>query len=726
MPISFLHPLLFAIGAACVSIPIIIHLLKRRRRVVSWGAMRFLEEAYRKRRRIITLEQLILLSLRCLLVLLIAMGVGAIFFGSAATSRSAKTLIIVLDDSIASAREVDGAAVFEQHQRSAIEQIEALDPMLGDRVALITASRPAQPVVFPASDDLGAVRRLIEQSTPTDAGFDLQGVFDAIKQLEVDPDRPARTSVLIASDVRPLPRAIERLGSTQSPIELDELFLPVPESTPSVNVGIVNADTTRTLHIRDGVTLPGAIRVSMHRSGEIDSESETQIRVMDAQGQTRSDQRVTWRNGQREQDITLGLQTVSLEPFASSSALLRVELSNDANPRDNTHYVVLPVRNTLRVAVVDRPSSRSFETASEIAPSRWVRAALAPRDGLGVEITSVDAQLAASRLVPGIDAVFVLAPTELNEQAWDRLARLREQGVMIVVTPDAQNESLTWFTQLTKLGVEATQSDARIVDHEVQLAIEPDINRNSVLAGISAELESLVGAVSISRSLKLPINDQSIASFSDSSPMGVQYVDADGSGVLIVLAMPFDLQWSNLPARPIFVAILQELVRQGVGVGETLPVVLAGDETTMPTWVQGELPIELPGLDFAQGSQNDPQRMSGLTALRDAQGVTRAVRVRTPDAWGATVDIVDQAEIAQQVERFIDVRGINWLGDAQGNDTTTGATTSGRDQPYRFALWMLWAAFVVGVVEFILARFFTARLIANDQAMGTSARGARV
>ena len=69
MPISFLHPMLFAIGALCVSIPIIIHLLKRRRRVVSWGAMRFLEEAYRKRRRIITLEQLILLSLRCLLIL---------------------------------------------------------------------------------------------------------------------------------------------------------------------------------------------------------------------------------------------------------------------------------------------------------------------------------------------------------------------------------------------------------------------------------------------------------------------------------------------------------------------------------------------------------------------------------------------------------------------------------------------------------------------------------
>ena len=88
MPFSFLHPLLFAIGAACVSIPIIIHLLKRRRRVVSWGAMRFLEEAYRKRRRIITLEQLVLLSLRCLLILFIALGVGSIVLGRGAGTRS--------------------------------------------------------------------------------------------------------------------------------------------------------------------------------------------------------------------------------------------------------------------------------------------------------------------------------------------------------------------------------------------------------------------------------------------------------------------------------------------------------------------------------------------------------------------------------------------------------------------------------------------------------------
>ena len=49
---SFVAPALAAAGAAAIAIPILIHLLSRRRRIpVLWGAMRFLLEAYRRHRR---------------------------------------------------------------------------------------------------------------------------------------------------------------------------------------------------------------------------------------------------------------------------------------------------------------------------------------------------------------------------------------------------------------------------------------------------------------------------------------------------------------------------------------------------------------------------------------------------------------------------------------------------------------------------------------------------
>src|SRR5271169_4822914 len=61
-----------ATAGAAVSIPIIIHLLNRKRfKVVTWAAMRFLLAAQKKNSRRMRLEQLILLAVRCLLVLLL-------------------------------------------------------------------------------------------------------------------------------------------------------------------------------------------------------------------------------------------------------------------------------------------------------------------------------------------------------------------------------------------------------------------------------------------------------------------------------------------------------------------------------------------------------------------------------------------------------------------------------------------------------------------------------
>src|SRR5579864_8864844 len=68
-----------AIAGGAVSVPIIIHLLNRRRfKIVTWAAMRFLLAAQRKNSRRMRLEQLILLAVRCLLVLLLVLAMGSL------------------------------------------------------------------------------------------------------------------------------------------------------------------------------------------------------------------------------------------------------------------------------------------------------------------------------------------------------------------------------------------------------------------------------------------------------------------------------------------------------------------------------------------------------------------------------------------------------------------------------------------------------------------------
>src|SRR5438270_13879224 len=76
---SFFFPLAFLnlwgtviVGAAAVAVPIIIHLLNRRRfRVVVWAAMRFLLNAQKQNTRRLRLEQFLLLPRRAVVLLVV-------------------------------------------------------------------------------------------------------------------------------------------------------------------------------------------------------------------------------------------------------------------------------------------------------------------------------------------------------------------------------------------------------------------------------------------------------------------------------------------------------------------------------------------------------------------------------------------------------------------------------------------------------------------------------
>src|SRR6516165_682013 len=132
-PMSFIFgsPLaVFGALAGAVAVPIIIHLLNRRRyRVVVWAAMRFLLAAERKNAKKMRIEQLILLAVRTALVALLVLAMASVMpwsekiwhalfpesiaraasFGTARTHR-----ILVLDGSFSMAARVGDQTCFER------------------------------------------------------------------------------------------------------------------------------------------------------------------------------------------------------------------------------------------------------------------------------------------------------------------------------------------------------------------------------------------------------------------------------------------------------------------------------------------------------------------------------------------------------------------------------------------------------------------------------------
>ena len=72
-----LNPLLAILGLGAIAVPILIHLLNRRKfdRVV-WAAMRFLKVSVEQNQRRIKVEDMLLLALRCLLLLLLGLALA--------------------------------------------------------------------------------------------------------------------------------------------------------------------------------------------------------------------------------------------------------------------------------------------------------------------------------------------------------------------------------------------------------------------------------------------------------------------------------------------------------------------------------------------------------------------------------------------------------------------------------------------------------------------------
>ena len=102
-----MNPWMLGLGGLAVLSPILIHLLNKRRfKIVNWAAMDFLFEAEKKNRRRVQIENLLLLSLRCLAMLLIGLLLARPFLPSSVASLLQQDVqyerVILWDDSLSS------------------------------------------------------------------------------------------------------------------------------------------------------------------------------------------------------------------------------------------------------------------------------------------------------------------------------------------------------------------------------------------------------------------------------------------------------------------------------------------------------------------------------------------------------------------------------------------------------------------------------------------------
>jgi len=104
---------------ALASVPVIIHLLNRRRfQRIDWAPMKYLKLTIKTNRRRLRIEQLILLILRTLAIVVLICAIArpvlsATGIGAWLSGRSRMSRVIVLDDSLSMGYQVDRRSAFD-------------------------------------------------------------------------------------------------------------------------------------------------------------------------------------------------------------------------------------------------------------------------------------------------------------------------------------------------------------------------------------------------------------------------------------------------------------------------------------------------------------------------------------------------------------------------------------------------------------------------------------
>src|SRR5262245_18540947 len=164
MTLGFLNLAILA-GLAALAIPPIIHFLNRRRHdVVDWGAMQFLLVSPAKRRRFM-IEELLLMALRMGLIGFLVLAFAAPYVSGplvADWSRPPRDAVLLLDGSY-SMEQSDGKAPSPWQQARAWCDDWLKQAHAGDRVAVLLATNPPQPVIGECTADIAVVRETLEQ-----------------------------------------------------------------------------------------------------------------------------------------------------------------------------------------------------------------------------------------------------------------------------------------------------------------------------------------------------------------------------------------------------------------------------------------------------------------------------------------------------------------------------------------------------------------------------------
>ena len=628
---EFLTPLML-VGLAGVALPVLIHLIGRRRaRRVRFAALDFLLGSDRKVARRLRLRELLLLAARILACVAVPLALAKPYTSCQArgplVERGAQAAVLVVDNSIASSYQIDGESLLSRSRERARAILDQLGPE-AEVAVLTTAASDAAGGPGELSRDHIRLRDRIRDIAPAARPADLTTALRRAGQLLAGSSQPLRTVYLLG-----LPAA--------AAVRTGEVPWPAGPHAPVLRL----VDPTGGAALDDlAVT-----RLS------IESDSEAGARgvaitaeVANTGAHPAADRAVSLRIAGRV--VARGLVSVpagqrvkkrftAVLPAGTRHAKIAVELSEGDGLRlDDRRYAQAELRQEIPILLVDG-DPRTVRYEDELF---YLGAALRPGDrsdsGAVTTVTTSD-DLAGKKLEDF--AVVVLANVRpLPREVVARLSQWVEAGGGLMmamgdnVNVDRYNKEMAPLLPQALAGVidlvHGTEGGERR-GRALHLAkVDLDHPIFSVFSQNAPGLEDAAFSRVVLLGPTTQVGKrQVLARYDNGNPA---LVEAEvGKGRILLYTSTIDRDWNDLPIHPGFLPLVQQAVRHLAGVSQRA----GGDDTLVGQPLLLDVPAGTSRVEITSPGQHraviEGERLADRRQVRfaatDAPGFYRVVEV---------------------------------------------------------------------------------------------------
>ena len=608
---------------AAISIPVLIHLLNRRRyRRVPWAAMRFLKISVDQNQRRMRLEDWILLLLRCAVVALLASLLARpVLEGVSGVPGSKVAAAIIVDNSASMGSQEGGVTRLALAREAAHEILSGLPQ--GSPVVVGDVFRAHE-----ASADHEFARARIDAITQTERHADLiLATKEAIGALEGQAVVDRELYVITDGHAEEW-GSLAALGGRFSDITAGvRVQLITVGSSLNANLGISRLTPAAAL---PAVDQPFRIDVDVTNFGEA-PVIRVPVKVL-VDGQASGNPWIIEELGPGRSE-TATLYTALPGPGYHR---VTVALEGDKAPFDDRQTVVMRARDEVNVLLVDgEPGAEDRDSETF-----FLREALAPvppaeRSSYPVKPRVVSGSNLEAEALDRYEAVVLANVADVSLAFADRLVRFVEKGGGLVVFPGGnfrpesynallyRRHGLLPASFVPREGDIGPRTRSLIPAETNPLSLERDL-----LAGVKFR--------QIQR-LQLGEGDYRVnLRYDDGQPALVE--SNYGQGKVFVFTSSADLAWNDFAVRPAYIPFVSRVLGGIVPSRENNLNVAAGDP------VRYRLDARLVGRDATVYELEDPESLGRLTELSGDDGVSLLEFDRTDRAGPYQVTIAGEPE----------------------------------------------------------------------------------